>query len=54
MASKIQISRLEKWVARVFEQSTNKYSIVMVLGNNAHLELIEYDLLKKLQKKILS
>jgi hypothetical protein len=35
MSSKIQTARLEQWVAKVFECSNNKYSIVMVLGNNA-------------------
>lgn len=34
MGSAYEINRLEKWVAKALEESTNEYSVVMVLGNS--------------------
>ena len=35
MSSAFQLSRLEVWVEKAIELSTNKYSLIMILGNTS-------------------
>lgn len=36
MTSVIQIRRLEQWYDRIKQEATNKYSVIVFMGNNNH------------------
>ncbi len=52
MTSFHSISRLKLWVKKVLDESNNKFSIVLMLGNNSFADIVNREHLEKVHREI--